>query len=432
MKWLIMLLYFFSVLTPKVTYMQVPIHQTIDSFECSNITKEFFCDYYDIDTIQAQIDTSISGKQILNVRDLDSRLSTTQDRVLIEVIDDVAPVINLRDNLTFIKEGFDPYECVERISDDSDFVYETYLQDSTVTIVATDIYGNMSIQSTEVTLLEKDTYEVMNYLGDNVLETVQNYLDEQGIDCENVGIGIKDLKTDMYYFQNEHKQYVAGSSMKLPLSVLIYDGINRGIYTPQMTLEYKESHYAGGTTVVPLYYTFGDRIRLDTLLRFTLVPSDNIAANMLFDLLASSGSLQTQMTSFFDVPSDEIAVVNANKITVSYMIRVLEELLDENYAVKDKYTELVNHILGAYNGRYLKRNLSDVKIAHKCGFYNSNINDTGIVYMNDTPRYLISIYTQNYGKRDAYDVTMAERYIAKINQLVYEYYELVDMGVISN
>ena len=197
--------------------------------------------------------------------------------------------------------------------------------------------------------------------------------------------------------------------MKLPLSVLIYNGINEGKFTPSLTIEYKESHVTSGTTVVPLYHSIGDRIRLDTLLRYTLVPSDNIAANMLFELLAKQGSLQKQMTSFYGVSEDEIAVVNSNRVTVHYMIKVLEELLNSSNTVKDKYKEAEMHILSAYNGRYLKRNLSNVKIAHKCGFYNSNINDTGIIYKNDIPRYLISVYTQGYGSKDANGVTYAER-----------------------
>ena len=432
MKWIIMILYFLNVLSSKATYVSVPLHSKITPLKCDKVSEELVCSLSKVDEIEIGIDTSVAGRFVYNLRDIDERLFTSQDRLYVEIIDDNAPVITLSEKKTFIKEGFDPYECVASIEDDSEFVYETYLQDNTVTIVATDIYGNMSTISTDVEFITESEYEVMAYLGDDVLETIENYLVAENLSLDNIGIGIKDIKTNQYYYQNEHKQYIAGSSMKLPLSVLIYNGINEGKFTPSLTLEYKESHVTNGTTVVPLYHTIGDRIRLDTLLRYTLVPSDNIAANMLFDLLARQGSLQKQMTSFFGVTEEEIAVVNSNKITVHYMIRVLEELLDSNNLVKEKYKQLESHILSAYNGRYLKRNLSNVKIAHKCGFYNSNINDTGIVYKNGVPRYLISIYTQSYGKKDASNVTYAERYIAKINQLVYEYYELVDLGLIDD
>lgn len=432
MKLLFILMYFLNFFSAKMTYLSYDLYEDEMIVSCSEVCEELLCKWYGIDDIKINVDSTKASKQLIHVSDLDDRLKYSQDRLLIEIKDQIKPEIVLKENYASIKDGFDPFDVVESIYDDSEYEYQTYLQDNVVTVVVNDIYQNIAIASTEVHFIDSEEHKVLEYLGDDLGETITNYLSAKNINTQNIGIAVKDLKTNEYYTHNADQLFVAGSSMKLPLSVVIYDNINKGKYSGSTKLLYKESHYTTGTTVVPLYYSFGDYISLSTLLQFTLVPSDNIAANVLFDLLSRTGSIQKQIAGYFGGDDTDVLVTSGNKITPNFMVGVLDELLDEELATKDKYKELVGHITAAYNGRYLKRNLSGVTIAHKCGFYNGNINDSGIIYVDNKPRYLISIYTQGFGNKDKQGVTYAERYIAELNQIVYDYFELYDLGLIRD
>ena len=62
-------------------------------------------------------------------------------------------------------------------------------------------------------------------------ETVKAYLDEFGIPHDSIAFSYKNTKTGQIYSMNATQPMTAGSTYKLPLNMLIVDGVRQGKFS---------------------------------------------------------------------------------------------------------------------------------------------------------------------------------------------------------
>ena len=67
-----------------------------------------------------------------------------------------------------------------------------------------------------------------DYANLNLVQVVQAYLDEMGIDHSQIAFSYKDLTSGQTYAMNETQPMTAGSTYKLPLNMLVVDEVEKG------------------------------------------------------------------------------------------------------------------------------------------------------------------------------------------------------------
>ena len=152
---------------------------------------------------------------------------------------------------------------------------------------------NKAIIDTEVVV--EDQEEESKETSNMVLEEKKDLLtsidevveDVVGEYRDNVSIYFKNLNTDEEYILNEDTYYVAASTTKVPLAMMILDKVNSGMLSLDDTISYIEADYEEGTGSLAYSDPIPD-ITIDEALYLSIVESDNIAKNMLTRISRSS------------------------------------------------------------------------------------------------------------------------------------------------
>lgn len=241
------------------------------------------------------------------------------------------------------------------------------------------------------------------YMDATIPQEIQQYLQENGIENEDVAYCITDLEHNIKYSMNENQEFIAASIYKLPLAMIYYDGISDGTYSMDTTLVYDASmHEDAGR--ISSNYSFGSQIPLKDLLDCMILYSDNDAAHVLYENLGGWSSYKEKMTKYTDSISENY-YTEENISTANTMNDVLSYL----YAHQDIYKDLIENMKKAEPGNYLDKDIQQ-QMPQKYGSYDYACNSAGFVESN-TP-YSIVVLT------DLGD--QGEDVMAKINSIVYE------------
>ncbi len=95
------------------------------------------------------------------------------------------------------------------------------------------------------------------------------------------GISFFDLTSGATFGINDIDYYQAASTIKIPLSLLIYDQVAQGLVNLNKRMTYLEEDHEGGTGYIINHGKVGDEFTLRTLINYAIIYSDNIATNML-------------------------------------------------------------------------------------------------------------------------------------------------------
>ena len=98
------------------------------------------------------------------------------------------------------------------------------------------------------------------------------------------GVYVMDLKTGQICGVNEDTVFHAASTFKVPVNLYLFQQITEGKINPQKKLIYKAKHYEGGTGILQ-YKKYGSSYTIQELAKYSIVYSDNVATNMLLELL---------------------------------------------------------------------------------------------------------------------------------------------------
>lgn len=234
-----------------------------------------------------------------------------------------------------------------------------------------------------------------------------------GIYKDNISIYYKNLDTEEEYLLNPDRYYIAASTTKVPLCMMILDQVFEGALNLEDEIYYEEEDDEDGSGV--LYYledvtnvTIGEAVRL------SIIESDNVAKNMLRRISEIS------ITDYLiDITGDE-SIPYENYITARQLYMVLDRLY-ENPNNNTYYELLIDYMTKTVFHDRLDKYIPHDIVAHKIGDYYRYYHDCGIIYGKDD--YIIVILTRDIGNLsdEAYnDGTEDERYLLDWGSQAYE------------
>ena len=232
----------------------------------------------------------------------------------------------------------------------------------------------------------KDTLEREN---SRLIELVDNKTNEVLGDYKNnVAIYFKNLNTDEEYTLNPDKYYIAASTNKVPLSMLILDEVIAGNKSLDDLIHFSEEDKEEGSGVLSSLDEVPD-ITINEAIYLSIVNSDNIAKNML------SRVAETNITDYMKEITEDNNILEGN-YTTARQLGILLNNLYENPDNTPYYNTLIEYMTKTTYHDRLDKYLDYNKVAHKIGNYYRYYHDIGIIYGEDP--YILVILTKDIGE----------------------------------
>jgi beta-lactamase class A len=234
---------------------------------------------------------------------------------------------------------------------------------------------------------------------------------------------VEDLQTGRAIVWNEHQQQPAGSIIKLPIAVALFEQELAGKVRLEDEVVLEAADKAGGSGVLRRTRV-GTRLTVASLLELMLQRSDNTATNMLTDLLGleeinaacrRQGLASTCMPRYImDLEARDNRVENYT--TAADMARLLKALYGRRILDEASSARLLEILKGQHVRDRLPRYLPPgVVIAHKTGLMKDACHDVGIIYGRDHD-YVVAVLTTEFGS-----FTQAKQAIGQIGRAVWQY-----------
>lgn len=208
--------------------------------------------------------------------------------------------------------------------------------------------------------------------GQELSAVVEAYMEERGLHAGNFSMSYYNTVTGESYAFQDTKMMVAGSTYKLPLNMYYYE------------LEQE------GSLASDAYIPRADST-LDVCHRESLVNSNNELSMGLLYNLGNFSTYKNCMRKYFTMTDEEIdPLYYADNY---YCTRMMMDALRYLYEHSDDFEEMIGYMKQAQPGEYFRARVSEYEIAHKYGWFEGAVNDTGIFY---TPQpFLLAVYTQD-------------------------------------
>lgn len=226
-----------------------------------------------------------------------------------------------------------------------------------------------------------------------------------GNDLENFSLVYYNLLTNEIVSINESKEFIAASTYKIGLNLLVYNLADIGEINLNDTITYESSDYEEGTGLLCTQSTIG-AYTIQELLDLSIQYSDNIATNMLGRYLGGHASVREKLYELLNIDYK----YEENTITADIEYQILMYIY--NHKDSENYTHLIDTLTKTEFHERLDKYIPQDIVAHKVGSNESYIHDVGII-LSDTP-YILVIYTN--------ELTDAEEKIAQISKAIYYNY----------
>lgn len=268
-----------------------------------------------------------------------------------------------------------------------------------------DLFGNTLLELQNVNNFENMTS--INVYGDyfkNLKSSIEELIGEENID--SVGVTVHDLTTNTRISINGDKEFIAASTYKVPLSIVIYDKINKGEIDKDETMYFQEQDWEDGYGFLensPLLYS---PLKIEDLLEYSLRYSDNVSSKMLYRRLGGYSSMRKEFDKILGYETNGSENVLTPNIAA-------DALLILHSGDNPYFKTILNHLNNTSFDDRIAKYIPNELVHHKIGNYLGAINDIGIVYSKNP--FIISVYT--------YDVPNSHDLIADISKLVYDQQE---------
>ncbi len=243
----------------------------------------------------------------------------------------------------------------------------------------------------------------INELKEELVEYIGN---QQG----KYGLYYINLITNEEFGINDRDKYIAASTTKLPMNMMLYREIEAGRIDPESVLTYSEEDFESGTGIIQ-ESDFGTFYTVRETAELSIIHSDNAAMNMIIRILGID-SIRNYMqelggTIYYDEGHQ----------TCPYDLAVYAAQLYRFYQESPEIAGILIEDLQntAWNDRINKYIPEDIKVSHKIGNYPKVYNDVGIVFASDP--YVLAVMSENIEWETASDV------IATISKMIYDYVE---------
>ncbi|MFO7635775.1 MAG: serine hydrolase [Clostridia bacterium] len=223
------------------------------------------------------------------------------------------------------------------------------------------------------------------------------------------GIAFINLVTGETFGINDTEEYIAASTSKLVINLLLFERIAKGAIDPQTILTYEEVDFEPGAGIIQRE-EYGTEYTVLETARLSIIHSDNCAINMIIRLLGNNQVVQYMLDlggsinyrGYRSSPRD--MAIYTRHLYHFY----LEE--PEVAGILMKYLEST-----PFNDRIRKWLPEDVRVAHKIGNFDRTANDVGIVFASEP--YVISMMS------DDVDFLEGCKVLAQMSKMVYDFME---------
>jgi beta-lactamase class A len=234
---------------------------------------------------------------------------------------------------------------------------------------------------------------------------------------------IEDLQTGRTIVWNESQPLPAGSVIKLPIAVSVFEQELAGKIQLDAEVVLKATDKADGSGVLKRTRS-GTKLTVVNLLELMLQRSDNTATNILTDLLGLpqiNESCQRQGLTATCMPRYIMDLAARDNKIENYTSAVdMGKLLKALYARQILDPPTSAQLLGILKGQHVRDRLPrylppGVVIAHKTGLMKDACHDVGIIYGRNHD-YVVAVLTTDFGS-----YTQAKQAIGQIGRAVYQY-----------
>ena len=224
------------------------------------------------------------------------------------------------------------------------------------------------------------------------------------------GVTFIDLATGEMVNVNDKIEYIAASTSKLPINVLLYKNIEAGKINMEDKLVYKQEDLEYGTGVI-ISSPYGTEYTVRETSRLSIQKSDNCGVNMLIRLLGIEN-----VRNYIDEVGGQVHYGKTHRSCPYDMAQIAQDLYKLYLNNEEVYGELINYMETTdWKDRIDAKLPPDVKVAHKIGNQTSTRNDVGIVFA--THPYVLSVMSDNV------NIDEATRAIADLSKLIYDFEE---------
>jgi beta-lactamase class A len=224
------------------------------------------------------------------------------------------------------------------------------------------------------------------------------------------GVTFIDLATGEMVNVNDKIEYIAASTSKLPVNVLLYKNIESGKVKLDQKLVYLKEDLEAGTGSIQRS-PYGTEYTVKETSKRAIRQSDNCGVNMLIRLLGIDN-----VRNYIDQVGGQVHYGKTHRSCPYDMAQIAQDLYKMYLNNESVYGGLINDMENTDWHDRIDANLpKEVKVAHKIGNQLSTRNDVGIVFA--THPYVLSVMTANVNE-DA-----ACKSIAELSRKVYDFEE---------
>lgn len=271
----------------------------------------------------------------------------------------------------------------------------TLLQFKTVDDVIEDTQ-NINIEPTQTEITPVDT--------ESITMDINSHLNDSftSVELENISLAIYIPEYDYSYTFNDTLELLSASTIKIPLNMYIYDLALTDPTILSQELTYDEMFYEDGSGIMQSTEP-GTTFDVQTLLTYSIMYSDNIATNMLFDEFIKDVNNRSELIPYWgETETDAWISTTSNKM------RALQLLYRNRETYSTLIDDMTNSVYKHRSPLYLPRN---VKSAVKTGDVELTIHDMMIVFDNKYNDYLITISMD--------DIIDSEERMASLSRYIY-------------
>ena len=243
---------------------------------------------------------------------------------------------------------------------------------------------------------------ILNEYFGNLETAISSKISEYG---DSIGLTFYDIKTKRTISFNGDKTFIAASTSKVPLNMLLLNKVASGKIKKDTTVKYTDEDYEGGAGILQSK-DLSSPIDIFTLSKYSIIYSDNIATKMISNLMGGKDIVYKQY--------DDILGYEANHTDNAITANDAAQYLKVLYFNKDDnpyYDTLLDNMKNTVYHDRIDKYIDQSLVAHKIGDYETYVNDIAIVYANAP--YILTIYTNN--------VVDAKEIIAETSQIIFDY-----------
>lgn len=201
----------------------------------------------------------------------------------------------------------------------------------------------------------------------------------------DIGMTYVDLTTGKQISLNGMKEFYSASTIKVPLAMMIADKVQMGSLNWDDQLSYNNEDYEDGTGII--INDIQPNYSLRTLLEYSIIYSDNIAKNMLYDTFG--GDINAKQALYAQFLQRE-TVWDEAQFTSEDAAKILK-ILYEKKASNQEYQTIYDYMKHTVFHERMDTPTTSGKVAHKIGSYAGFLHDIGILE-TESP-FILTVFT---------------------------------------